>query len=200
MRRKLPILGLALLLWPLTLLSQEPGNDILESFSAIQVGNAVQIDFSIKGGASCQGAALQRSSDGQFFEDIEYIQGICGGTEFTEFYTLKDEEPLSNRTNFYRVELGNAGYSSVLDLNFVSLENDYRVYPQPSRDWVVIKFDNPTQTPFVLNIYTLLGGIKDSGTVTSNEVFLNLGRYQAGNYVFQLISSEKMITGTFVVQ
>ena len=60
--------------------------------------------------------------------------------------------------------------------------------------------DNPTQTPFVLNIYTMSGGGKDSGTITSNEVYLDLGRYEAGNYVFQLISTEKLITGTLAVQ
>ena len=200
MQRSLPILVLSFALWPLLLMSQDPGNEILESFSAIQVGNTIQIDFSVKGGASCQGAILQRSSEGNVFEDIESIPGICGGTEFTEFYSLVDDFPLSNQINYYRVVLGNAGYSAVLGIEFVELEDNYRVYPQPSRDWVVIKFDNPTQSPFVLNVYTLTGGLKDSETITSNEVYLDLGLYEAGNYVFQLISTENTITGSIAVQ
>lgn len=200
MLRALSILGSIVLLCAPPLLSQDPGNEILESFSAIQVGNTIQIDFSVKGGASCQGAILQRSSEGDVFENVAYIQGICGGTEFTEFYTLKDDDPLLNRTNFYRVELGNAGYSAVIGVDFVQLEDNYRVYPQPSRNWAVIKFDNPTQMPFVLSIYTLTGGLKDSGTITSNEVYLDLARYEVGNYVFQLVSSDKLITGSIAVQ
>ena len=200
MQRTLLIVVLLFLLEPLSLLSQEPGNEILESFSAIQVGNTIQIDFSVKGGASCQGAILQRSSEGDVFENIEFIPGICGGTEQIEFYTFKDDSPLRNQINFYRVELGNAGYSAVLGIQFVELEDNYRVYPQPARDWVVIKFDNPTQSPFVLNVYTLTGEVKDSGTITANEVYLDLGLYEAGNYVFQLISTENRITGSIAVQ
>ena len=82
----------------------------------------------------------------------------------------------------------------------MELEDNYRVYPQPARDWVVIKFDNPTQSPFVLNVYTLTGEVKDSGTITANEVYLDLGLYEAGNYVFQLISTENRITGSIAVQ
>jgi hypothetical protein len=200
MRLTTRIIGLFFCLWPLSFLCQDPGNEILESFSAIQVGNTIQIDFSVKGGASCQGAILQRSSEGVFFDDIASIQGICGGSEFTEFYSLNDDEPLLNSTNYYRVALGNQGHSAVLAIGFVQLEKGYRVYPQPSRDWAVIKFNNPTQSPFVLNIYTMTGGIKDSGTITSNEVYLDLSRYEAGTYVFQLISTEKVITGTLAVQ
>lgn len=200
MRLTTRIIGLFFCLWPLSFFSQDPGNKILDSFSAIQVGNTIQIDFSIKGGASCQGAILERSSEGDFFEDIASIQGICGGSEFTEFYSLNDGDPLLNSANYYRVALGNQGYSAVLAIDFIELDKGYRVYPQPSRDWAVIKFDNPTQTPFVLNIYTMSGGVKDSGTITSNEAYLDLGRYEAGNYVFQLISTGKLITGTLAVQ
>lgn len=200
MRRYACSILLSIGLWSGCLFAQDPGHEILDSFSVIQVGNTVQIDFAIKGGASCQGAILQRSTDGEYFAEIDNIQGICGGSEFTEYYTLHDENPFNSQTNYYRVVLGNQGNSAVLGIHFVELSDGYRVFPQPSRDWAVIKFDNPTQTAYVINVYTLTGGVKDTGTITSNEVYLDLGNYEVGNYVFQLISTEKMITGTLAVQ
>lgn len=180
--------------------SQEGGHPILHSFTLRQVGNSVQIDFAILGGASCNGVQLERSSDGELYDKIDEIQGVCGGSEFTEFYTLIDESPFQSATNHYRLILGNQGNSVTRTITFVQLEDAYRVFPNPAANWAVIKFDNPTEIPFTFAVYTLTGGEKErSLNITSNEIFLRLDAYEAGTYIFQLQGSDgTLITGKFI--
>jgi hypothetical protein len=181
--------------------AQVGGLAILESFQVRQVNNTIEVDFAIKGGASCQGAQLQRSSDEELFIQIGEIQGICGGSEFTEHYKLVDTQPLEYSTNYYRLTLGNQN-TTIVQIDFVRLENNYRVFPTPALNWTVIRFENPTNIPHSISIYTLEGGLVEKGDqITSQEIYLNLSRYNSGIYIFQLSSeSRESITGKFVVR
>lgn len=174
-------------------------SDILESFTVIQVDNHLQIDFAIAGGASCNGVQLLRSSNGVDFYHLNEIEGICGGSEFVEHYTLLDDSPLQTTANHYKLILGTEGASEVLSYHFVALEAGYRVIPNPVRDWAVIRFDNPTGLSFELNVYDLNGAVVESApNITSTEIRLELRNYQAGMYIFQLRSSDgTLITGRF---
>ncbi|NNE55844.1 MAG: T9SS type A sorting domain-containing protein [Flavobacteriales bacterium] len=181
--------------------AQDPAHEILDLFELRQVNNTIQIDFAVKGGASCQGVQLERSaSKAGEFETVAQIQGICGGSEFTEYYTLVDEEPLEYSTNFYRLVLGAQGKSSIRSINFVRLENDYRVFPLPAKSWAVLKFENPTERLYQLSVYSLSGNLVEEAQVTSQEVFIDLSFYSKGTYIFQLSSpDENTITGKFIV-
>lgn len=180
--------------------SQEGGHPLLDSFVLRQVGNTVQIDFAIISGASCNGVQLERSNGTEEFYRIDEIQGVCGGSEFVEHYTLVDESPLQNTTIHYRLILGNQGSSVTRTIDFIQLEDAYRVYPNPIVTWAVIKFDNPTEIPFTYSVYTLTGGLKESTpNITSNEIYLDLESYASGTYIFQLQGADgTLITGKFI--
>ena len=173
---------------------------LLESFSAIQVENHVQLDFSIAGGASCNGVQLLRSSDGEYFTEIGAIQGICGGSEFTEQYTLRDNAPLQTSTNRYKLVLGVQGESEVIQLDFVPLYAGFNVYPNPVQDGSVLKWNNPTGVPFTLNIYTLFGQrVEHAQSIISSEFILQFQGVLPGTYVFHLIGEDgRHITGKFI--
>ena len=101
------------------------------------------------------GVQLLRSSDGVQFFRIDEIQGICGGSEFTEHYILLDETPLQATTNHYKLALGVQGESQVIQLNFVPLNAGFNVFPNPVQDWAVLKWDNPTEIQFSVDIYNI---------------------------------------------
>ena len=174
-------------------------SSILEYFTALQIDNHVQIDFAIVGGASCNGVQLLRSSDGENFYFLEEIEGVCGGSEFTEQFTLIDDAPLQTTANHYKLILGTVESSEVLTYHFVALEAGYRVIPNPIRDWAVIRFDNPTGLVFELAVFDMSGALVESGSnITSSEIHLQLTKYRPGMYIFQLLSVDgTRITGRF---
>lgn len=174
---------------------------VLEYFRAVQNDNFIQVSFAIAGGSSCQGVGLERSSDTEKYDEIDFIPGVCGGSEFTEVYSFIDRNPLEYSDNFYRLKLGAEGLSHSISIRFVRLEDGYRVYPTPAQSWAVIKFDNPTSLEYDFRVYSMNGKILETApTITANEVYMDLNQYSSGTYIFQLSNpSVPTITGRLIV-
>jgi hypothetical protein len=174
---------------------------VLDYFRAVQNGNEIQISFAIVGGSSCQGVGLERSSIPGHFEQIDFIPGVCGGTEFTEVYSFVDKTPLEYADNFYRLKLGAEGISHSISIRFVRLEAGYRVYPTPAQSWVVIKFDNPTAATYEFYLYSMNGRlIETAASITASEIYVDLSLYSTGAYIFQLSNPNvPTITGRLLV-
>ena len=180
---------------------KEDTTSILAGFSLRQVDNRIQISFAIKGGSSCNGVELERSENGVDFEVINFIPGICGGTDKTEYYTLTDENPLSNRENHYRLQLGQQERTPALKIRFVPLKEGYRVFPNPASQFTLIRFNNPQELQHELYIFNARGLIVEKATnITSSEVYLNLQNYAPGKYFFTLAAQNgNGVKGKFIV-
>ena len=107
----------------ISLFSQTP-HPILRYFNATIVGDEVRLNWVITGGETCSGIIIQRSTDGQFFETIGKIDGICGSPDVDVPYVFMDESPAENQQNTYRLELGTQGYSDVRTVEYVPLNDD----------------------------------------------------------------------------
>lgn len=199
MRLKL-ILSICLTALTTCLQAQDFGHPLLEEFSLIQVGNQVQVDIGIVGGASCFGIDLQRSEDGLTFKTVAHISGICGGGAFTEFYTTHDPDPVHHRSVSYRLVLGAQGHTESVSFTFIPLSENWMIFPNPIRDWAVLRFENPTQSVYALDIYNLAGQhVHGLVGISSGEVFLPTDGFESGTYLFQLRSEQGiLISGTFV--
>jgi len=195
----LTIISFIVFLTPLALHAQV--EDLLESFSLTQNENTVVINFAIRGGASCNGVTVERRlSADSFYVDAAAISGVCGGSEFTEHYTLVDEAPLFGETNIYRLVLGTQGFSEEKSLTVIELLNDYKIYPQPAREEIFIAFNNPNEEEVSLSVYALDGKtiINDA---RSNQaiIYLDGSTLTPGIYLFQLkFGSSKILTGKFI--
>lgn len=177
------------------------GEDILASFSIIQNENMVILNFSIKGGASCDGVIVERRLESETtYEVAGGISGVCGGSEFEEHYTIVDESPYLNQKNFYRLRLGNQGFSPEKSLVVVELVDEYKIYPQPARDQIFIKFNNPNQEQVSLSVYTLDGQVVIKNEVYNEAlIYINGTELAEGMYLFQLsFESNKLLTGKFI--
>ncbi|MFZ6052426.1 T9SS type A sorting domain-containing protein [Halocola ammonii] len=180
---------------------KEDTTSILAGFSLRQVDNHIQINFAIKGGSSCNGVELERSKNGLDFEVINFIPGICGGTDKTEYYTLSDNQPLANQENHYRLQLGQQERTFVLTIRFVPLEDGYRVFPNPASQFTLIRFNNPQELQHELYIFDARGLIVEKASnITSSEVYLNLQNYSPGKYFFTLAAQNgNGVKGKFIV-
>lgn len=176
-------------------------DDILEDFDLVQTGNSIIANFSIRGGASCQGVTLQRRLEG----DSDYhvaaeIQGVCGGSEFTEFYSMEDSAPQLGQENIYRLKLGSQGFSDEIRITVIELSSDYKVYPQPSADQIFVKFENPNSEEVLLSVYDSTGkSVVRKDAFTRDIIFINAASLRSGIYIFQIeFSSSKIISGKFL--
>jgi hypothetical protein len=159
---------------------------LLATFAALQIENEVRIDFGIVGGSSCQGVQLERSVDGLVYESIDFIPGVCGGSEFTEYYAVNDRAPISNSVVYYRLELGQQGKTDPIEFRFVPLDNGISVYPNPSSSRQEIRISNPFSLGYTLVVFCPLG----------EEIF----RSEPNHTDFFVLESGDLPTGIFFLK
>jgi len=169
---------------------------VLDNFNIVQTGNSVQINFAIQGGASCVGVDLERSNDSFNFEIVGSISGVCGGSEFVEFYSLLDDNPIRGEKSFYRLRLGSQGRSELFEFTFVPLENGLNVYPNPASDKCYVRFDNSNSTPHLIQLFDQKGRSLSSFETNEFQVEFDLENFEVGVY---LIRIDALSGGTSVV-
>ena len=185
-----------------SLLHSQEADFILSKFFATQVEDEVLLRWTITAGNTCQDTYVERSEDGKTYERIGLIGGICGSPDASITYEYYDTMPLLNRNNYYRLELGQYGYTSAKTLEFLQYnQQDFLIAPNPMSDHARIMFDNSESQEHKLNIIDFQGRIVLE-VVTSSNVF-NIYRHQltAGIYIFKvLLLEEDIFGGKLVVQ
>lgn len=146
-------------------LSQTP----VKVFEAISRTDHVMLRWVLQAGFTCQGIRIQHSSDGQFFQIIGEIPGICGSPDTDQIFFYHDSLALPFQTNYYRLELGSSGYSKVISVNFVPVEKEgYRVVFDASHSRVSIHLDNSQSHQIFYDVFSSAGKLLFSGS-TDNE-------------------------------
>jgi hypothetical protein len=175
--------------------------DFISALRVDQMGNQVRIDLVISAGISyCVGIDLERSSDGENFEVIDQITGICGGSEFEEAYSMFDETPIYNQLSYYRLNLGTVGRSETLPIFFVPLKDGLLTFPNPANTSVQIKFDNPENRTFQIEIFKNDQLHYFKNALVGNEYLLSTEAYAQGTYHFKItFESGRQYKGRFVV-
>lgn len=180
------ILLLIVFVW--TSFASNAQHPILAGFSGRQVGEAIRVDFAIKGGASCNGVSLQRTLDGGLtYESVGQIEGVCGGSKFTEFYFINDVVPARNRRNTYRLELGNQGYSDTLSVVYIPQVRRIMAWPVPFTESATLQWDAGVGEEWLLRLFTMDGRrVIDNMAVRAPRVQLPLRELPVGVYVVEL--------------
>jgi len=176
---------LALLVSGLTMGQLHP---ILESFDIRQVGNEVEFRFGVAGGASCSGVDLERSTDTTAFEIVGVIPGVCGGSPETEFYDIRDEEPLVSETMYYRLRLGAQGWSDYVAFDFVPVDNEgLNIYPNPANVQTTVRLNNPGGKIWSVTVYSANGSLwREFQNLSGAEVALDLSEWTNGMYFLRI--------------
>jgi hypothetical protein len=172
-------------------------------FSAVQIENKIQLDFTIKSGYTCNGIGIYRSADSVNFTLIGDIQGVCGSSDRNESYSYIDYAPLKNSKNYYRLEPGSLGTSGITGVFFIDLsENDVLVYPNPVNSNSAIYTLNTTHEERMLYIYSREGKhIYRSEPSRGNTFSLPVENFIAGIYYFTIQSGGvERFKGNFTVQ
>ncbi len=162
--------------------------DILIQFSAVQVENRVQLNFTIKAGNTCNGIQIYRSEDSLNFAEIGDIQGICGSTGRNESYSFTDNSPAKNNVNYYRLQLGTLGYSYITKLFFIQLDgNSALLFPNPVTDETIITFLNSSHAEVRLIVFSCEGKlVYESSPSYGNSFRLMKDDFSPGLYFYKI--------------
>jgi len=168
---------------------------LLDNFYIVESNGSVVLNWTIKGGSTCNGIQIYRSSDSLNFYQIEDIAGVCGSSSTPQPYNFTDNSPVKNKTNYYRLELGQEGFTSVISIEIIEVgRNGNQVRPNPAKDNARIYFNNTKSEASNLFLYESSGTILLSQTSDSDYFDLNLSGISSGTYVFIIYQTDRLVT------
>ncbi|CAN5479792.1 hypothetical protein BH11BAC2_BH11BAC2_21810 [soil metagenome] len=175
---------------------------IIGDFSLYENRGNVYLNWQIIAGSNCNGIQIWRSTDSLEFTQIHDIPGVCGNISTPQNFDFTDKNPVKNKTNYYRLELGNTGPSEVLSIEIIAIENGFQVRPNPIADYAKIYFDNNINILSQLIIYNLHGQNIFSLATKENFFEVSTENLQSGIYFFTIGTEggAPMAQGKIVVQ
>lgn len=192
---------LLLALGSIMLSHAQEADDFLSDFLAVQQGEEIYLRWTIKSGNTCDGTIIQRSTDSIYFEQIGEISGICGSPNQSITYDFTDMQPEKNSINYYRLELGQYGYTSKVAIDFIILNEDgYSLQPNPVSTRSKLVFENPDNNEVEFCLIDIQGRMAMNMFTTSNQFWIDASMIQSGTYIFKLMTEQKLLTkGKLVV-
>jgi hypothetical protein len=177
-------------------------NDFLNNFTISTNNGQVYLNWVIASGNTCDGVRVFRSSDSVFFEQIGRIDGVCGSPFSSVSYDYIDTIPLPNQMNYYRLELGNLGFSMILGVLIIDFsKNKYQIFPQPAQDYCIIHFQNPLQQVHFLEIFDRSGNLQKKMRTYDSSFFIQTNTLPQSVFLFRISNSsgQRLVSGKLMV-
>ena len=161
---------------------------------------AVRIDWTIQGGSTCDGQAVERAVNGGPFEAIHVIEGICGDPTVARPYTFTDLDPVELSTLHYRVRLGTDGYTTVKEIRFEQLVTSaQRAFPNPAEEVIDLLFALPPTARMVVRVQDARGRTAWERTgIGGARVQVDLRGWAPGVYTYVAMGNGQRFSGRFV--
>jgi hypothetical protein len=176
------------------LYSQE-ADFILSKFFAVQVDDQVLLRWTIEKGNTCEDTYVERSLDGIYFERIGLIGGICGSPDASITYDFYDSMPFLNRDNYYRLMLGQYGFTSIKSVEFINYsDKGFILGPNPFNDFTTFRFENEKNEEFTIIISDIMGRKLYQSSTTSGEIVIRRNELGSGLFPYRLLKTGIIIS------
>jgi hypothetical protein len=160
------------------------GNPALRSFAATPTKTTVEVQWTIAAGFQLSSPQLQWGTDSINFSTIYTYAGTAGHPLNDMTYQYSHLSPAGTGRNYYRLDLGIYGYSTVVGANLDNHRN-YKMYPVPFRDRTLITFENLQNKILKLYLFDHNGQlIRVSDPFTGNTCTFERYELLAGWYYF----------------
>ncbi|MCO5258388.1 MAG: hypothetical protein M9926_16700 [Lentimicrobium sp.] len=172
---------------------------LLQDFSGYQQGNKVFLRWTFRSGSLCEGTRIERSADGLFYDEIGEIPGICGNPETSVTFTFIDSLPVPNTRNYYRLELGNTGFTTALEVEFIpSGDRGYTILY--SDQGAELSVENPPARKGEVSILDISGKSIDTYIFDQRRITLTRMPVIKGIYLFVLrYENGAGLSGKFII-
>lgn len=174
-------------------------NPTLTNFSIQDFSNSVSISWTVKAGFSCTDVDVEHSTDSINFISIYNYPGVCGATSQDQDYNFVQENPTKNIKNYYRMNLGNYGYSEVKSVFLFDYSSaGYSITPNPITSEGKLRFINTENATFFFEVYDTKGNmIYFLNDISGNEIELGSANLNTGIYFFRLYNAKNSYNGRF---
>lgn len=176
--------------------------DILDYINISNLKGDILLDWQITQGSTCNGIKIYRSVNNSEFIQVGEIDGICGHSSRPVRYVFKDENPVKNQVNNYRLDLGGYGNSETVGIEIIDFDSkEYQLRPNPVVTTSQLMFNNDKNKEAQIHIFDAKGNAFHYLTTKTNVVTINAENYSSGFYFFNVIIENQLITsGKFIVQ
>ena len=175
----------------------------LSAFNGRQKGAKDEITWTTLSEQNNSFFNLQHSVDALQFETISKVNSHADRGNSTEPFTYQstNKAPAVGH-NYYRLqEVDLNGQvqteSRVIDLYHTSTNQGITVYPNPTKDQLIIVFETNEAIPVTITLYTMNGQTIRTNSFTSlkgmNEQLINLNGVQAGQYALRIQEEDQII-------
>lgn len=174
----------------------------LVSFNAQLIKHSVRLEFVIRGGFTCQGIRVERATDSINFSGIYEFSGVCGGSSSDIKYTYTDNSPISNKTNYYRLDLRTYGVSDIVSVYYLDLgDNNYLCIPNPCTTNCKLFFVNEEKRKLQFLVFDVNGNETTRFFTIENSINISQLHLTNGVYFFSLRDEDKIISkGKFMMR
>lgn len=140
------------------------------------------------------GFEVQRSTDGQRFETLTFIEGK-GNSQVIQNYLYDDKALRQNQTYYYRLKQidysGEFSYSDIVAVKLAGKESTLgNFYPNPSAGHVQMKYTAPQAEDLLLTVYTNTGqevlSLKRHAEAGTSLLSFDVSSLQSGHYFVKL--------------
>lgn len=180
--------------------AQGEEHPFIKSFDLTVLDGRVQVAWTMQGGSTCDGSEVLRSTNGVDFSVAHRIDGLCGDAALDVPFSWMDDAPPEFSTLYYRIRLGNEGYSSIKSVEFIQLtESDLRFFPSPTTGIATLLLNVKASAQVDLLIFDAMGHVvMEQGGLKGREHEIVLPDIPAGMYVYVASSEGKLFRGRFV--
>lgn len=165
----------------------------LISFDAKVTGQDVDLNWTTASEFNHDYFALEHSTNGTDFSEIDYIRGDGNNSDTKKYYSLLHRKA-GNGVNYYRllqVDIdGKSTYSSVIKAD-VTFDTDVRISPNPTIDLMTVKVSELSLNAAILTLHHANSGQKMRVIEVNEgqtEFKVNTEYLVPGMYVLQVLS------------
>ncbi len=180
--------------------AQQEEHPFIESFLLLEQQGRILVQWTMKGGSTCDGSAVERSTNGVQFAEVHRIEGLCGDPDAAVTFTWADADPPELSTLHYRIQLGTEGRSSTKSLPFQQLtRTEHRFFPSPTEGEATLLLKLPPSARVNLDVFDASGRpvLRRAGLQGAHHD-LDLRHLASGPYTYVADSEGRRFTGRFV--
>ncbi|MBK7944341.1 MAG: T9SS type A sorting domain-containing protein [Flavobacteriales bacterium] len=180
-------------------IAQSDEHPFVESFSLSVLEGRIQVQWVMKGGSTCDGSVVERSTDGVGFEAVHRIEGLCGDPDVAVPFNWADADPPELSLVHYRIEFGAEGRSSIKSVRFDQLtRSDQRFFPSPASGEATLLLNVPASALVDLDIFDAGGRVVLANrALVGRKHALDLHRLPAGSYTYVVVADGRRFSGRF---
>lgn len=178
--------SILLCLYTSSALAQNTYDLYVRNLNAESIDGKLYVTWTTRAGFSCQDIHVEVSTDSiNDYKKIATYYGLCGDTS-EKNYRLLVTNPIPNRLNYVRLQLGIFGHSYFVSERVIKVKNEVVILPHPLVQSSKLFFDNSLKQETTLELVNTKGVIVHTESTLDDFFTLHRDGLATGFYLYML--------------